>query len=49
MGVGSGEGYDAIDVALEWRAVDAVGSEDVLSLGGIVKLLDEEVGDGVVG
>ena len=48
MGVCFGEGDDAVDVVLEWRAVDAVGSEELLSLGGVVELFDEEVGNGVV-
>ena len=48
MGVGFGEGDDAIDVAFEGWAVDAVGSEEVLRLSGVVELFDEEVRDGVV-
>ena len=48
MGMGFGEGDDAVDVAFEGRAVDAVGSEEVLRLGGIVELFDEEVRDSVV-
>ena len=48
MRVGFGEGDDAIDVAFEGWAVDAVGSEEVLRLGGVVELFDEEVRDGVV-
>lgn len=45
----SGEVDDSVDVANERRAVDAVGSEELLSLGGVVELFDEEVGHGVVG
>ena len=48
MGMGSREVDYAIDVALEWRAVDAVRREEVLGFGGVVELFDEEVWDGVV-
>ena len=48
MGVGSGEVDDAVDVGFEGRAVDAVGSEELLGLGRVVELFDEEVRDGVV-
>ena len=48
MGMGSGEVDDAIDVALEGRAVDAVGREELLGVGGVVELFDEEVRNGVV-
>ena len=48
MGVCFCEGYDSIDVAPEWWAVNAVGSEKVLCLGGIVELFDEEVRYGVM-
>ena len=48
MGMCFGEVDDAVDVALEWWAVDLVGSEEVLCLSGVVELFDEEVRDGVV-
>ena len=46
--MGSGEVDDAIDVAFEWRAMDVVGREELLGLGGVIELFDEEVGYGVV-
>ena len=48
MGMGSGEVDDAVDVAFEWGAADAVGCEELLCLGGVVELFDEEVRHGVV-
>ena len=43
MRVGFCEVDDAVDVAFEWRAVDAVRREEMLGSGGIVELFDEEV------
>ena len=39
----SDEVDDFVDVALKWRALDAVGGEQFLCLAGVVELLDEEV------
>jgi len=39
---------DAIDIAFEWRAADAVRREELLRLSGIVELLHEEIRDSVV-
>ena len=46
--MGAGEVNDAVDVGFKGRAVDAVGSKELLRLGGVVELFDEEVRDGVV-
>src|SRR5688572_27919513 len=39
---------DLLDVAFEWRAVDAVRRKQFLSLAGVVKLFHEEVGNCMV-
>ena len=48
MRMGSCEVDDAVDVALEGRAVDAVWSEELLGLSRVVELFYEEVRNGVV-
>ncbi len=47
-GILLGEIDDAVHIAFEGWAVDAVWGEKLLGLARVVELLDEEVGDGVV-
>lgn len=47
-GVVPDEIYDPVDVALKRRAFDAVGSEQLLCLSGVVELFDEEIRHGVM-